>query len=137
MIDSPVAGARERRMPRYVAPAGRPALTDLPRQVRGLEVDDPVLTLYGDDWSLTLMCPWAVDGPAGGFTWESDAIEDEAWELVGQSLLAVSPTDVDPVFQMSGGFVLRVSADTDLAPWTLRLPHAVVVGRQRTVGSDG
>ena len=38
---------------------------DLPRQIRGLEVNDPVLTLYGDDWSLTLMCPWEVRGPDG------------------------------------------------------------------------
>ena len=40
---------------------------DLPRQIRGLEVNDPVLTLYGDDWSLTLMCPWKIEraGRAG------------------------------------------------------------------------
>ena len=36
---------------------------DLPQQIRGLEVNDPVLTLYGDDWSLTLMCPWEISGP--------------------------------------------------------------------------
>jgi hypothetical protein len=110
--------------------------TDLPRQVRGLEVNDPVLTLYGDDWSLTLMCSWKVEGPGGGFGWESESIEDEAWELVGRSLLSVSPTDVDPVFQLSGGFSITVFADTDLDPWTLRLPHALVVGRHATAPND-
>ena len=76
---------------------------DLPRQIRGLEVNDPILTLYGDDWSLTLMCPWKVEAPGGGFGWESESIEDEAWELVGHSLLSVSPTDVYPVFELSEG----------------------------------
>ena len=112
---------------------------DLPRQIRGLEVNDPVLTLYGDDWSLTLMCPWEVRGPDGGFSWESKSIEDEAWELVGHSLLSVSAMDadlVDPVFDLSGGISIRVSADTDLDPWTLRLPHVVLVGRQGAERSD-
>jgi hypothetical protein len=102
---------------------------DLPQQIRGVEVNDPVLTLYGDGWSLTLMCPWTVDGPDGRFDWESESIEDQAWELVGHSLQAVSPTEVDPVFEFSGGLSIRVSADTDLDPWTLRLPHVLVVGR--------
>ena len=130
----PPANARGARpMTDDVAEAIR---TDLPRQVRGLEVNDPVLTLYGDDWSLTLMCPWKVEGPGGGFGWESESIEDDAWELVGQSLLSVSPTDVDPVFELSGGFSITVSADTDLDPWTLRLPHVLVVGRHGTAQND-
>jgi len=29
-----------------------------------------------------------------------------------------------------------VSADTDLDPWTLRLPHALVVGRHATAQND-
>ncbi len=82
------------------------------------------------------MCPWKVEAPGVGFGWESESIEDEAWELVGHSLLSVSPTDVDPVFELSGGFFIRVSADTDLDPWTLRLPQVVVVGRHGTAQND-
>ncbi len=36
----------------------------LPLVIRAFELTDPVLTLFGDDWSLTLMCPRTVDGPA-------------------------------------------------------------------------
>ena len=85
------------------------------------------------------MCPWEIRGPDGGFTWESESIEDEVWELVGHSLLSVSAMDVDlvdPVFDLSGGISIRVSADTDLDPWTLRLPHVVLVGRQGAERSD-
>jgi len=110
---------------------------DLPRQIRNVEVNDPVVTLYGDDWSLTLMCPWEISGPDGRVTWESESIEDEVWELVGHSLLSVSSTDldlVDPVFEVSGGISIKVCADTDLDPWTLRLPHVMLIGRQGSAG---
>jgi hypothetical protein len=110
---------------------------DLPQQIRGLELNDPVLTLYGDDWSLTLMCPWEISGLDGRVTWESESIEDEVWELVGHSVLSVSSTDldlVDPVFEVSGGISIKVSADTDLDPWTLRLPHVMLIGRQGSAG---
>jgi hypothetical protein len=83
------------------------------------------------------MCPWEISGPDGRVTWESESIEDEVWELVGHSLLSVSSTDldlVDPVFEVSGGISIKVCADTDLDPWTLSLPHVMLIGRQGSAG---
>ncbi len=106
----------------------------LPLAIRGFELTDPVLTLFGDTWSLNVMCPWTVDGPEVTTSWESDNIEDEVWELVGQSIVDViaGPDVVDPTFLLSGNTKLTVHADTDLDPWTLSLPTIVVTGRRGT-----
>jgi hypothetical protein len=103
----------------------------LPRRIRAVELNDPVLTAFGDDWSLTLMCPWRVEGPGWGYTWESESLEDDVWDLVGHDVVGVtaaSPDLVDPVFELDGDIRVVVSADTDLDPWTLRLPNLIVVG---------
>lgn len=105
----------------------------LPLRVRGIEVNDPVLTIFGDQWSLNLMCPWVIKGPDFSVTWESDDIEDQAWELIGRDVESVTSSDdraTDPVFHFRGGIYLEVKADTDLDPWTLRLPGVVVNGSQ-------
>ena len=83
-------------------------------EIRGLEVNDPVLDPHGDDWSLTPRgAPGRSAGWTGGVTWESESIQDEVWELVGHSVPSVSSTDldlVDPVFEVSGGISIKVSA---------------------------
>ena len=52
----------------------------LPLTIQGVEVMDPVLTLFGDGWSLTLMCPWTVEGPGISSSWESEDLEDVVWD---------------------------------------------------------
>ncbi|MBW9210518.1 hypothetical protein KV100_12725 [Mumia sp. zg.B21] len=104
----------------------------LPLTIRGIEVTDPVLTLFGDDWSLTLMCPWTVEGPGVSSSWESENLEDEVWDLVGREItsLTAGPDVIDPTFHLSGDIDLAVRADSDLDPWTLMIPGLVVTGRQ-------
>jgi hypothetical protein len=105
----------------------------LPRMVRGIEFNDPVLSMHGEQWSLALMCPWRIDGPDRSYTWESETVEDDAWDLIGHSIVAISsdsPDIVDPVFVFDNDIRLTVRADTDLDPWVLRLPGLIVVGRQ-------
>jgi hypothetical protein len=104
----------------------------LPLAVRGVEVTDPVITVFGDEWSLTVMCPWVLTGPEDSISWESEQIEDKIWDLIGLSIVSVSATDpdvTDPVFHFEGGFELAIHADTDIDPWSLALPQLVVVGR--------
>ena len=102
----------------------------LPLTVRGIEVTDPILTLFGDQWSLNLMCDWRFSGNVS-LSWESDDIEDGSWDLIGRSIVAESATSsaaVDPTFEFDDGTLLQVHADTDLDPWTLTLPGIVVTG---------
>lgn len=65
-------------------------------------------------------------------SWESENLEDEAWELVGRRVMAPTfgPDVVDPVFHLCGGVDLSIRADTDLGPWAMMLPGAVIVGRK-------
>lgn len=44
-------------------------IDSLPLAIRGFELTDPVLTIFGDSWSLNLMCPWVVEGPSVSFSW--------------------------------------------------------------------
>ena len=104
----------------------------LPLLIRGLEVTDPVLTLFGDGWSLNLMCPWNVVATGFATSWLSADLEDEVWELIGQSIIGVTSGSeaIDPIFHLSGGGDLVLHADTDLDPWSLMLPDVTIVGRR-------
>ncbi|MGH3490135.1 MAG: hypothetical protein ACRDP8_19780 [Actinopolymorphaceae bacterium] len=72
-------------------------------------------------------------GPESTISWESDDVEDGAWDLVGLALESVSSGDpdlIDPVFHFRGDLELEVRADTDLDPWTLTIPGLVITGRR-------
>lgn len=103
-------------------------LTALPVRVRGTEVQDPILTLFGEGWALTIACPW--EGSIGGraLYWEDDDIEDRSWDLVGEDLLAVRQVGPAVEFEFSAGSLIA-TPDTDLDPWVLSLPGGLMVGR--------
>lgn len=107
---------------------GIAALAGLPVRVQGVEVQDPILTLFGEGWGLTIACPW--EGTIGGraLSWEDDDIEDRSWDLVGQDLVAVRHDGSMVKFEFSAG-TLIATPDTDVDPWVLQLPGGVVVGR--------
>ncbi len=107
-------------------------IASLPLTIRAVDVQDPVITLIGDEWSLTLMCPWYLDASGRSVSWESDDLECEVWDLIGHEIVRVSsgPDVIDPIFYLSGGIALSVRADSDLDPWTLMLPEIVVTGRR-------
>ena len=105
----------------------------LPLRIREISYSDPVLGLSGEGWWLSLMCPWLVTGPGGRYSWEAETVEDDAWDLVGHSIVAVSfdhDVTVDPVFAVDGGISLAVHADSDWDPWTMQVPGLVVVGKK-------
>lgn len=103
-------------------------LNDLPLRVVGVEVQSPVLTLFGDEWSLTIACPW--DGIVGGrkMSWEDDDIEDWAWDLIGEDLVTVEEHGSAVRFKFLNAS-LTAAPDSDLDPWVLSLPGGVLVGR--------
>lgn len=111
----------------------------LPLRIDGLEYHDPVLTLGGQGWALSLVCPWRLqNGESNVTAWDEDDVGDASWDLVGHHLEAVTRrvagNEEDPVFELSGGFRLEVFADTDLDPWVLRLPTQTIVGRSASGG---
>lgn len=105
-------------------------LAGLPVHIQGVELQDPILTLFGEGWALTIACPW--EGTIGGraLSWEDDDIEDRSWDLVGEDLVAVRQDGPADTFEFSAG-TLTVTPDTDVDPWVLQLPGGLVVGRTR------
>ena len=61
-----------------------------------------------------------------------DRAADEIWNLVGHSITAVRPRSSehlnDPVFALTGDYLLEIEADSDLDPWVLRLRFHTFVG---------
>jgi hypothetical protein len=105
--------------------------TRLPLVVGSVEYADPVLTISGDEWSLSVVCPWRLTSSgellaALGLEGADAAVE----QLVGSELEMVdAKTDLkDPVFEFSGGRRLEVFADTNVDPWVMHLDDLVFVG---------
>lgn len=100
----------------------------LPVRVRGIECNDPFLTIFGEEWSLNLGCPWEGNIGSISISWEDDDVEDRAWELVGLDLTSVvDGSGGGPEFHFSDAMV-HVRPDTDLDPWVLHLAGLIVVG---------
>lgn len=111
-------------------PASAQIAEALPLLVREVAVTDPVLTLSGDDWSLTVWCPFRVTGL--DFDWESPDLEDRAWDLVGHRVEQLTVEAGGPVFGLSGGAELVLDEAGDDDPWVLRIPGAVITGGTRS-----
>lgn len=103
-------------------------LEGLPVRIQGVEVQDPILVLFGERWGLTIACPW--EGNIGGraLSWAGDDIEDRSWDLVGQDLIAVRQEGPVVRLEFSAATIL-MTPDTDIDPWVLQLPGGLVVGR--------
>ena len=114
----------------------RPTTLDLVREALPLQVDNaetagPSVGIWGEGWSLSLLCPWELVGPGTRTTWESKNLVSDWQILLGRTLEGVTARDddaVDPTFHFNGAITLSVRADSDLDPWTLRVPGLVVVG---------
>lgn len=106
----------------------------LPLRVEAIEINDPIINLSGVGWSFTAMCPWVLIGPGVNITWETEDLDAGVLELVGRSIVSVSASDsdaTDPVLCFDGGYVLSVSADTDLDPWWMYIPGFGIVGHMQ------
>jgi hypothetical protein len=106
-------------------------LRALPLRVTEVNYNDPTLVLIGEDWSLALTCPWVITGPTSTYDWESDSVEDQAWELIGHDIESVAyETDIleDPQFRFSGGITLTITADDDWDPWVMNVSGRWFVG---------
>lgn len=104
-------------------------LVALPVRVKGVEVQDPIVIVYGEGWGLTIACPWqgAVDGQA--VSWADGDIEDRFWSLVGEELVAVLQGGDITEFKFSSSTLIAIP-DTDMDPWVLALPGGLIVGRR-------
>ena len=93
--------------------------------IRGTEVTDPVVTLFGDGWGLTLWCDWTIDAlPLGS---SSPDLEDRVWDLVGMSIVGVEArAGVGPVFALSAGHELALVEGDDDEPWVMHLPGLIL-----------
>jgi|SRR5690625_5219837 len=80
------------------------ALDTLPLLIERVEfAPDPVLSLLGDGWSVTLMCDWRIAGPGIAMSWDDDDLprDRDAGDLAfltGRSIEDISsgPEMIDP-----------------------------------------
>lgn len=106
----------------------------LPLKVDSVEVEDPIVTLIGAVWSLSLACPWELlDSEVVLTAWDRSDAGDAIWDLVGRELVDVQRARnfVDPIFRFCGDIDLAIAADTDLDPWVLRVAGRTFVGTAR------
>jgi hypothetical protein len=90
-------------------------------------VQDPIVTVFGEDWSLTLACPWSGVVNGHTLTWEDETIEDVLWDLVGQDLVGFDRRGPSTYFRFTSAELIA-EPDSDLDPWVLTFPSGVVVG---------
>lgn len=107
----------------------------LPLVVERLAINDPMFVVSGHAWSLSIMCPWELNGPNVRVTFETDESDVAAALelLVGQSIVAVDINDdlFDAVFHFDNEFELSVLADTGLDPWSRSASGIGYVSRRR------
>jgi hypothetical protein len=104
----------------------------LPWRVRTAEWIDPNLVIGGDDWSMTISCPWRVGTPAGpAYGSASSDPEDRVWDLIGAEVLAIEPQGTvgyaDPRLLLSGGQTLELFNDADMEPYVIRSGDDIVI----------
>ena len=116
-----------------------------PLQIDQVNYPDPVVTFSGSDWSLYMLCPWrllrngivVVDPEKLTEVAEvaAEIVTDAIWELIGYALVGVRASSLnpnDPVFELSAGYTIEVTADTDMDPWVLELSKEAFVGTMTT-----
>lgn len=95
----------------------------LPAEICGVDVEGPVLTIWGVNWTLTVLNPFegTVDGRA--FYSDDDDLPVQLRSLVGEALLGVGGVDLDDTgFQFSNGVLFAPPHPTEPS-WRLQLPH--------------
>jgi hypothetical protein len=100
------------------------------------EYNDPILSLAGDGWWRTLLCPWRLSGRGWQCTWESESVEDDAWDVIGHSIFSMlfeQDVVIDPVSRLDGDISLAILADSDCEPWTMSVPGTIGI---RTKGVE-
>jgi hypothetical protein len=106
----------------------------LPLRIDLLDYNDPVYVLVGDDWSLSVACPWRLvrDDQVVTSIDDPDA-ERHLNECVGRSINAVAVVrgrggESQPVLALDDGSRLEVLPDTGLDPWVMRMSGQSFVG---------
>jgi len=112
-----------------------------PFKIGEVDYPDPVVTLAGDNWSLSMLCPWKLlhhgsvvvdpDNMTESGETATEIVTDAVWELVGHSIIEVRQSKSnqnDPTFILTGEYSIEVAADTDLDPWVMSVPGITFVG---------
>jgi hypothetical protein len=110
---------------------------------------DPVVSFAGDDWALSMVCPWKLlhcgsvvvdpDNLVESDVAATEIVTDAVWELIGHSIIKVRRSGTnqnDPISVLTGNYSIDVAADTDLDPWVMSVPGITFVGTMTSPGSN-
>ena len=115
----------------------------LPLKIDELEFNDPVVVLVGQNWSVSITCPWRLMREGILVTSSEDGnAETRLRDLVGTTVVDLIgqggfQTSHDPVLVFSDAARLEIFADTDLDPWVMRFPGKTFVGSASDPGPSG
>jgi hypothetical protein len=105
----------------------------LPLTIEQVFLSDPVLTLAGTDWNLTIWCGWEARGL--GITWEDDDLEGRVQEFSGRVVTNfIVAAGEGPVFHCEPGVDLALNeneVDEPVGrddPWSMNLPGLIITG---------
>lgn len=103
-----------------------------PLRITFVEWKDPVLSLCGDNWSLTISSPWRVISEVAMEygCWDAssvEAIKDFHGLNIIDAFVQSTSLGVDPVLILSNGKKLEIFSIDAVEPWVLRLPDKTFV----------
>lgn len=117
-------------------------------KINRVDYPDPVVSFAGDDWALSMLCPWKLlhrgsvvvdpDNLVESEEVATEIVTDAIWELIGHSIIEVRQSTTnpnDPTFVLSGDYSIEVAADTDLDPWVMSVPGITFVGTMTSPAS--
>lgn len=102
----------------------------LPLHVDAVAITDPVITLSGQAWSLTVWCRFEVTGL--GFGSESVDLEDRVRGLAGRRIETFSTSASGPLFGFGDGIDLVMDEGDAWEPWVLKIPGSIITSGTRS-----
>lgn len=99
----------------------------LPFKIESIEWNDPELSFVGKGWGFTTLSCWRIINQGA---YICGSYEEKAKDIIenfaGHSILSINPQfpdlQIDPVFEISNGYLLEVFSCSYYEPWTFYIP---------------
>jgi hypothetical protein len=104
----------------------------LPLEIKTVEWNDPILSLGGKGWSISISSPWRIisEESVSFGSWEMSSgrqVETLCGVQVTEVGIQSTSIEVDPFFVLSNGQRLEIFSADGYETWVLRLPTITFV----------